>query len=499
MLWRQTFLTTSSGGELCITPLSPSYSFLPEQRQNGPISTIPEEVLLEIFSYIDRIDGNELVAIPLVCRSWRRVYEPIRFRRITCTRWYKTYGRGHIYQARLLSEALQNRPHCCNYPQLLKINLYKPSEGACRILTEIIGRCQNIRSVHLQALELCTWPLLHAIRSLPRLETLHLHYPSLHLIFEVFGPLPLKNLYLHRYGVGKSATDPSSQWRPELSISQHNLESLLPPTRFHTGSLTSLTLHDPSAALHVTEHILRLPKRLEHLSITSLITAFRWSEYNCAAIQHFLSIHQQSLKSITLGNIHSPRGTKRLTPNFTSFPCLEKISMSAHDIICQETPSIALSKLAAPLLRSLSLSYCSEHEPIERFEDFQAEQVNWLREFASLRKESPSSKLVELHINFSPKHCRVSDNEVIPPWPWEYVEQAKQAVAEFGMTLEYEDSSRHFQSREEWNKDGQEQLDWVRRKNRKNRKNRKCGNLKYWEPGIFSGDDYSTGDEGSVA
>jgi hypothetical protein len=171
--------------------------------------------------------------------------------------------------------------------------------------------------------------------------------------------------------------------------------------------------------------------------------------------------------------------------------------MSAHDIICQETPSIAFSKLAAPLLRSLSLSYCSEHEPIERFEDFQAEQVDWLREFASLRKAS-GSKLVELHINFSPDNrCRVEDDEVIPPWPWEYVEQAKHVVADYGMTLEYEDSSWDIKSREEWYESGQEELDWIRR--RKNRKNRKCGILKYWEPGIFSGNESSTEDEGSLA
>jgi hypothetical protein len=362
MPWRQTFLAVSPKGELCITPLSPSFSFLPEHQQNGPISTIPEELLLSIFSYasyLPRIDDDDFVAIPFVCRSWRRIYELILFRSIAWTRWYRTYGRGHTYPARLISEALQKRPHCCNYPQVLSIDLHKPSERACRSLTEIIGRCQNIRSVHLETLDRCTWPLLHAIKSLPRLEALHLHYPSLHLIFEVFGSLPLKNLDLRRYGVGQSATDPSShwpysQWRPEIiSISQQNLESLLPPDRYHTGSMTSLTLHDPIAALPVTEHILRLPKRLEHLSITSLITAFQRSEYNCAAIQHLLSIHQQSLKSITLGNIPCPRGTKRSMPIFTSFPCLEKISMSAHDIICQETPSIALSKLAAPLLRSL--------------------------------------------------------------------------------------------------------------------------------------------------
>jgi hypothetical protein len=497
---RQTYLAASPEGNLCITTLSPSYSFLPEQLQKGPISTIPEELLLSIFSYESYppgIDDNDFVAIPLVCRSWRRIYEPILFRRIACTRWNAIYGRGHSYQARLISEALQKRPHCCNYPQLLTINIYEPGVGTCRILIEIIGRCQNIRSVHLQGLDTCSWSLLHAIKSLPRLETLHLQYPSLHLIFKVFGSLPLKNLNLRRYGMGKSATDPCSQWKPELSVSQHYLESLLPPIRYHTGSMTSLTLHDSNVALHVTEHILRLPKRLEHLSITSFVRAFGWVEYNCAAIQHLLSIHQQSLKSITLGGIPCPRGTKRLMPIFTGFPCLEKLSMSVHDIICQETPFVALDKLAAPLLRSLSLSYCSEDEPIERFEDFQVGQVDWLREFASLRKVS-GSKLVELHINFSPSdRCSVGDDEVIPPWPWEYVEQAKHVVADYGMTLEYEDSSWDFRSREEWYESGREQLDRMRR--RKNRKNRKCGILKYWEPDIFSEYESSTEDEDSLA
>jgi hypothetical protein len=85
---------------------------------------------------------------------------------------------------------------------------------------------------------------------------------------------------------------------------------------------------------------------------------------------------------------------------------------------------------------------------------------------------------------------------VIPPWPWEYVELVKHAVAEFEMTLEYEDSSSNFQSREEWDKERQEQLHWVRRNKRSNQK---CGILRYWEPGIFSGDDSSSDDEGSLA
>jgi hypothetical protein len=96
MLWRQTFLTASPKGELCIAPLL-LYLFLLEQRQNGPISTILEELLLEIFSYINHINGNKLVAILFVCRGWRRVYEPILFRRITYIRWSKTYSRGYIY------------------------------------------------------------------------------------------------------------------------------------------------------------------------------------------------------------------------------------------------------------------------------------------------------------------------------------------------------------------------------------------------------------------
>jgi hypothetical protein len=182
-------------------------------------------------------------------------------------------------------------------------------------------------------------------------------------------------------------------------------------------------------------------------------------------------------------------------PFFNDFPSLEKLSMSAWDVMRDETPSNAFQKLAAPRLRYLYLDFCVEDQHNERVEDFKAEQVNWLREFASLKKESSGSKLVELHISFSPhSRCSIGEDEVIPQWPWEYVEQARHAIAEYGMTLEYEESSNYFHSREEWNRIAQEQLDWMRK--RKSRKVRKRYLLEYWQPGTFDPRfEYSSNDE----
>ena len=65
--------------------------------------------------------------------------------------------------------------------------------------------------------------------------------PSLYLVLEIFTSPNLKRLNLSRYGVGRSSGDVAAPWmRPPFAINPSALEVLLPLSRYHTGSVTSL-------------------------------------------------------------------------------------------------------------------------------------------------------------------------------------------------------------------------------------------------------------------
>ncbi len=125
--------------------------------------------------------------------------------------------------------------------------------------------------------------------------------------------------------------------------------------------------------------------------------------------------------------------------------------MSAYDVIRFETPSSALRKLAAPSLRYLAMNFSPENQHDESAKDFDEEQVTWMKDFASLKKAKyPSSRLDKIFVRFCPAdnlHWPYGNSPKDMTWPWEHLEQARQAVSEHGLTLEY---SKPSWTKEEW-------------------------------------------------
>jgi hypothetical protein len=90
-------------------------------------------------------------------------------------------------------------------------------------------------------------------------------------------------------------------------------------------------------------------------------------------------------------------------PDFSKFPSLEDLSMSASNTIQFETPSVTLQKLAAPKFQRFDIDFFEESQYLEGRSHFGQEQVRWMQEFASLKqKEFPFSRLDKVVIVFNP-------------------------------------------------------------------------------------------------
>ena len=175
----------------------------------------------------------------------------------------------------------------------------------------------------------------------------------------VSGEHCLKRLKLSRYGPSEGRTELGAPYCGDLiPISQDDLESLLLPEHYFTGSVTSLKLQDPSTPTDVSEHIMRLSACLAEPSIVNLTRSRVVREYSPYTIQKFIYIHHLSLKKIHLGIVYSRRAS---ILDFSSFPCLQELRMSAYGVLfLKEKPLQALKNLAVPNLRSLLLSFCHE-------------------------------------------------------------------------------------------------------------------------------------------
>jgi hypothetical protein len=429
-LQKQTRLRVSAQRVLCIerpSPLPPGESIT---------SSLPDEILTEIFAhlapkdfFVHSSEYEECLPLTLICKRWRRIYEPFLYQRLDLG----FRGWQNAYRVRQLLENLENRPNLRGNARAIHILLSNPNPNTCNNIARIVAHCKAIGKVSLHTdkdLPDHASPLLDAIQTLPRLETLHLSRPSLQTVLGRFDLPSLKTLDLSRYGIG-DGSDLSAPWPLDIPMSQQNLDQLLPHNRYHTGRAVSLALSDPSTPFRVTEHLVRWPARLQKLSITSLTHSRHGQEYSLTNIERLLGMHCQSLRFIEIGIIDG-------MPDFSGLPHLERLHLSRRQLLA-ETPSNALRKLAAPCLRHVAVSFCTEDQHSEGYREFATGQVRWFADFAALKtSEYPTSRLETIFVHFNPDDSPFwfSDFEDVT-WPWVYLDEAARVVAQHGLDLRY--------------------------------------------------------------
>ena len=355
------------------------------------------------------------IPLRLVCKRWQQVYDEIFFRDILLG---TSDGSGGLKAARRIQSlltVLENRRLLQAYPRFVYIDLDKMGEIACRNVVKIVNLCKGIRILNINtglkkvSTSRSTLPLLEATKPL-KLDTLHITCPSLHLLKDLLDLSSIKELSFDRYGPGIPKSAPFASWIEDDEgdpsrfltyktppITEVEVEELFPRSKDHTWSATSLCLSDPICYPIITEHIVRMPARLQKLSLTELDCCIVSREYNLVAVQAVIDIHRDTLQSITLSRI--PHENKSM-PDFTQFPELRSLTMSAFDIMQIEKPASALQKLSGTPLENLCLDIApvDQNEPISI--DQQIAWVAWLTEFASVKQSKyPESKLEEVFVS----------------------------------------------------------------------------------------------------
>jgi len=357
------------------------------------------------------------ISLRLVCKRWQRVYDEIFFRDILIGTFDGSGGPDAGRRIRSFLTVLENRPLLQTYPRSFYIDLDKIGEIACRNAVRIVSLCKNVKSlsIHTELKTLSsstsTWPLLEATKNL-KLERLHITWPSLHLLQNLLDISSIRDISFDRFGPGIQKTDPFASWveDDEIVHGQHSLykpaplmqsevEELFPKSKDYSWGATSLRLSDPCCDPVVTEHIVRMPARLQILSLTELDTCIVSEKYTLAAVQAIIEIQRNTLQTITLSRI--PNENKTM-PDFTVFPALKSLTMSAYDIMQIEKPSVALQKLSGTPLRKLCLDITPEDEQEPFTIEQQTEWASWLTEFASEKQSKyPDSELEEVFVSIS--------------------------------------------------------------------------------------------------
>lgn len=136
--------------------------------------------------------------------------------------------------------------------------------------------------------------------------------------------------------------------------------------------------------------------------------------YTDSVIGRLLDTQRESLRDIQIGII--PGGKKGI-PDFSNFPRLEELDLSAYDLL-DETPHDACRKLDAPCLRRLTIDFDTEDKQWESPEAFGPGEVRWIREFLSTQAaEFPHSRLSEISVIFQADlwDCVTAEEDYV--WP----------------------------------------------------------------------------------
>ena len=466
---RQCYLGRSSQGTLCLKPQPPS----PPHEPLGEcyINKLPDELLAEIFSYLPPnicLFGSptyeQCPPIALVCKRWELNYDATQYRLIFFEDLSKWRQRCTWKVLKTLRQQAELRHH------VRQISVYKNyiSEATCRVIADIIKSCRAIRTVVLNVIwSTKVWPIIHAIRLLPRLQHLALWGicggVSLQMLLGHFDQPTLRFLRLHRYGLARGDALRVSYSQPEPpSQEEMNMFSVI--ARPRSSAITSLDLVDPCTPPLCTMILLQWISQLVRLSLSELTRSTYGSQYTHEAVELILDVHRESLQHIMVGMI--PNGRNEYgnwiaagIPDFSKFPCLRELQLSYHNILF-EKPSQAAAKLAAPLLCHLAISFSSEDQhpdsedqPLERRRKFAEAEVLWMVDFVSQGpRREPNNKLTIEFVDYDPWPERAYHHTINKPWPGEYLQQAEKELSRHNVVMTY---SEPICTKEEWD-------EWMR-------------------------------------
>ena len=425
------------------------------------IDKLPDELLAEILSYFppqvfpyEPLTYEQCPLIALVCKRWERNYDATLYQMVSLSEHPRLQQVHTGRNIKILREQAELRHHV----RQINVHLDYISEATCGQITDIIKSCPTVRTVSLCLnWSVKPWPIVRAVGMLPRLEVLWLSGFSyrmyLQMILGYFNHPTLRELRLCYYSLAKFGAPAVSlfPFGPPEAPSQDELDELSVVARSRSSAITSLELTTPYTSPLCTMILVDWPSKLVRLSLTGLTDSMNGSHYTLDVVERIFNIHRDSLQHITVGRIQNrPTQYGKWVavgggiPDFSKFQCLRELQIFADNMLA-EKPSEAAAKLAAPLLRHLTMEFGEGVSHVA----FAGTQLLWMAEFASKGPiGEPNTNLQTIFVDFQPIcDSRAVHHEKAGPWPWEYLQQAKKEFSRYNVALTYSEPSC---TKEEW-------------------------------------------------
>lgn len=410
---------------------------------------IPDELLALVFDHLPPRHSEDYywpnthasaLSMLLVCRRWHRCYTPFFYRKLNIEKKIRSIK---------LSKTLEHRPELCDHIRELRFTVNQ-SKLDINFLTNILQRCSKIRKLSLHG----DWsedmqPLLETVARLEYIDTLSFSGsaagPSVNAILRQLERPTLKHLRLERFGVGRAEQLDAPWPQNSTAFTGQQAEQLLPRTRHHSGSVTSLTICDPAAPAEVTQLIMNWPASLVSFTCYYLCHSIWALEYTPTIMQKILHTQCESLRHVSLGIVPGAPTDPTSIPDFTALQCLETLQLSKYNLFAEDG-STALRKLSAPCLRHLIVNFDTEDQHSTHYSDLTDNHVSWFNNFATLATKSSTLALKTIYIDFRPDDYPGDIDEGVC-WPWVYLDEAAAALSRADITLTY---SQPVWSANEW-------------------------------------------------
>ena len=429
---RQAYLGASPHQTLCITPYSHRRPFVPTGECF--LRRLPDELLCRILEYLAPrlymfdFDYGPCLPIPLVCRRWERLFSSILYRNINLGSSCANTNRRRIKE---FDATLRQRPDLGDAVRRVEVSFHPTSDATCEMLAYILSCCKGLRELLLEITwTQSAWIVLNAAKR-ASLETLELRRgPSLQMILKHFSLPTLKELSLAYYGLG-NGEKPGAQKYPSSDTAHEDLKLLIssaPPC-----NVTTMVLERPSAPAHVTRSFLQWPARLTSLTMRCIINSACDADYTVDNVQGILDDHHHTLQNIGLGIL--AHGIRSL-PDFSSFMSLEWLQIHGYNLFGASSCSAA-SRLKAPQLCSLGISFNTEDQHQTSPQEFGPDKIGWLEGFFD-HMTPGANKLKTVFVEFEPE-ARLSDAERTnnDTWSWSYIDQAVGIFAAHNVAMTY--------------------------------------------------------------
>ena len=399
------------------------------------IDRLADELLAEILWYLcpweyfyNPSDENSLWwAIPLTCSRWHRVFTPMLYCKLDPSAFYV----NNTYRVRRLQRTLSENPQLGTNVRYLTLSVtkLKATASSYNLNKDLLQRCQLVRSLtlHMSMVPQC-WPILKMAAALPCLTKLYISGfidgPAVQIILHYFNLPTLTELRVSRLSFS-SNDNMQTKWRHIIHPSLAAIQKAF--TSSHaTSAVTSLTLEEPDCSPSVIRSFMNWPAHLERVSLSYLCHSAYAPEYTPDTIQNVLDCQQKSLQHISIGII-PVRGFG--IPTFTAFKQLTTLQLSKYNLLVVE-PCQAYRMLAAPSLQRLTIHFNTEDQHQTHHSEFGTEQALWFQRFAECKKPPWRATI---HIDFAPDLPWGEIDQ--PPWPWTYLEQARQSFERHDMRM----------------------------------------------------------------